>query len=623
MKHMNDEDGVKTRSLQRGFSEIENSSLLDKFHPASTSILVVDTNFITLQNMKNIMEQYAFKVTIYANAEEALAFLTNCKHEINIVIWEFHMPGINGLEALKIIGSKMDLPVVITSDDDQINSVMQATIHGACDYLIKPVREEVLGNIWQHIVRKRMMATPGLSPPVKLDLNKDESKIVDQDNSEQSVDETEEKAEKKPQVESIGEIQSDLVKRDGLDQEKDGSMTTNQINREPKLKKKIEKKPRMTWAGDLQEKFLKAINLVGGPKKANPMSILKCLQEMDVEGLTRNNVASHLQKYRISFAENHGSQQMLENDWSLARRPMRLLAPKKVHTTTLPIVNGHTTTLPLINGHTTTMPHGHTTTLPLVNGHTATLPVVNGHTTTLPLINGRGVNPVQESHGYGNGYLTMNNNQFMSNNQFMNNNQLMNNSLPHLPRFDHLQQQHLQQQQQQQPYHEPSHQLMSKKEDHLQQQHLQQQQYYEPSQQFMSKKGNHLQQQHLQQQQYHAPSQQFMSKKGNHLQQQHLQQQQYHEPSQQLMSKKENHLQQQHLQQQQYHESSHQFMSKREDHLQQQHLQQQQYHEPSHQLMNKKEPEQDSGLPPDLGLIYPSSPFDPEGIMIDGYNFTL
>jgi len=51
-------------------------------------------------------------VSIETDAEKALAFLTSCKHEINIVIWDFHMPGIDGLQALKSITSKLDLPVV-------------------------------------------------------------------------------------------------------------------------------------------------------------------------------------------------------------------------------------------------------------------------------------------------------------------------------------------------------------------------------------------------------------------------------------------------------------------------------------------------------------------------------
>ena len=33
--------------------------------------------------------------------------------------------------------------------------MMKGVMHGACDYLIKPVRIEALKNIWQHVVQKR------------------------------------------------------------------------------------------------------------------------------------------------------------------------------------------------------------------------------------------------------------------------------------------------------------------------------------------------------------------------------------------------------------------------------------------------------------------------------------
>ncbi|KAJ4881858.1 response regulator 19 [Raphanus sativus] len=103
------EDGDNTLLLQQETSKI--SSPLSEF-PPSTNVLVVDASLSTLLNMKEIMERCAYQVTAYADAEEAIAFLTNSKHEINIVIWDYHMPGINGLQALAIIGSKMDLPVI-------------------------------------------------------------------------------------------------------------------------------------------------------------------------------------------------------------------------------------------------------------------------------------------------------------------------------------------------------------------------------------------------------------------------------------------------------------------------------------------------------------------------------
>lgn len=55
------------------------------------------------------------------------------------------------------------------------------------------------------------------------------------------------------------------------------------------------KRPRLVWTPQLHKKFEEAINRLG-PDKAVPKNIM---QDMNVEGLTRENVASHLQKYRL------------------------------------------------------------------------------------------------------------------------------------------------------------------------------------------------------------------------------------------------------------------------------------------------------------------------------------
>ncbi|KAL1217551.1 Two-component response regulator ARR18 [Cardamine amara subsp. amara] len=56
------------------------------------------------------------------------------------------------------------------------------------------------------------------------------------------------------------------------------------------------KKHRVTWTPELHQKFLNAYEQLDGGNKAFPKQILTL---MNVEGLTRNNVASHLQKYRL------------------------------------------------------------------------------------------------------------------------------------------------------------------------------------------------------------------------------------------------------------------------------------------------------------------------------------
>ncbi|KAL9859486.1 putative two-component response regulator ARR19 [Arabidopsis thaliana] len=345
-----------TRSLERETSEI--TSLLSQF-PGNTNVLVVDTNFTTLLNMKQIMKQYAYQVSIETDAEKALAFLTSCKHEINIVIWDFHMPGIDGLQALKSITSKLDLPVVIMSDDNQTESVMKATFYGACDYVVKPVKEEVMANIWQHIVRKRLIFKPDVAPP-------------------------------KPRMtwsKVFQPVQSHLVPTDGLDRDHFDSITINGGNGIQNMEKKQGKKPRkprMTWTEELHQKFLEAIEIIGGIEKANPKVLVECLQEMRIEGITRSNVASHLQKHRINLEENQIPQQTQGNGWATAYGTLA---------TSLQGSDNVNTTIPsyLMNGPAT-------------------------------------LNQIQQNQ-YQNGFLTMNNNQIITN------------PPPPLPYLDHHHQQ--------------------------------------------------------------------------------------------------------------------------------------------------------------------------------------
>ena len=54
------------------------------------------------------------------------------------------------------------------------------------------------------------------------------------------------------------------------------------------------KRARLNWTDDLHRRFVKAVEVLG-VEKAVPTSIMRIMNE---EGLTRENVASHLQKYR-------------------------------------------------------------------------------------------------------------------------------------------------------------------------------------------------------------------------------------------------------------------------------------------------------------------------------------
>ncbi|GAB4815906.1 hypothetical protein N2152v2_002952 [Parachlorella kessleri] len=98
------------------------------------------------------------------------------------------------------------------------------------------------------------------------------------------------------------------------------------------------KRPRLIWTDALHKRFVEALGKCGGVDKALPKAIMK---EMDVKGLTRENVASHLQKHRMRLRkaedverkdhavaaaaaqegqdEAHGSSDLLEGQGSAGR----------------------------------------------------------------------------------------------------------------------------------------------------------------------------------------------------------------------------------------------------------------------------------------------------------------
>lgn len=170
----------------------------------------------------------------------------------------------------------------VMSYDGDTHTVLKGVTHGAVDFLIKPVRMAELSNMWQHVVRKRarrpseergLDGPPG--PP-----SKRAGSVSSGDFGALPAD-----AAAPPDTTAGPGPPAAPESKKRTPEDRDAGSAPQQGT----------KRPRVHWSGQMHSQFVAAVNKLG-IDKAVPKKILEL---MTVEGLTRENVASHLQKYRL------------------------------------------------------------------------------------------------------------------------------------------------------------------------------------------------------------------------------------------------------------------------------------------------------------------------------------
>ncbi|GLJ09668.1 hypothetical protein SUGI_0113770 [Cryptomeria japonica] len=247
----------------------------DQF-PAGLRVLVVDDDPTCLKILHRMLQTCQYEVTTCTRATVALSLLREKKGGFDLVISDVYMPDMDGFKLLEQVGLEMDLPVIMMSADGETSVVMKGIKHGACDYLLKPVRIEALKNIWQHVIRKKRNDSKDLEQS---------GSVEDGDRHRKGSDDVEYASSAN---EGINSAWKHSKKRKEVKEEEDDGEQDNDDS-------STLKKPRVVWSVELHQQFVCAVNQLG-IDKAVPKRILEL---MNVQGLTRENVASHLQKYRL------------------------------------------------------------------------------------------------------------------------------------------------------------------------------------------------------------------------------------------------------------------------------------------------------------------------------------
>ncbi|KAL7588179.1 hypothetical protein Lser_V15G41411 [Lactuca serriola] len=251
------------------------SSIEASFNPHGLRALLVDHNPTSLLILSKMLQFYHYHVTQCRRPREALSLIRNGLSKFDIVISSVDFSSdMNGVQFLEIIDRETSLPVVIVSADDRKETIIEYVKKGACAYLPKPVRMEDIQLLWQHVARKEVLRFRQMK----------------------QIDNTVENGE--TDSNNCGEEKEFCGSSDGgpvlIDRRrKDRDEEPYNVER---------KKQRLVWTDELHQQFLDAVEQLGN-NNAVPKKVLEL---MNVPGLTRENVASHLQKYRLNLKKRSG-----------------------------------------------------------------------------------------------------------------------------------------------------------------------------------------------------------------------------------------------------------------------------------------------------------------------------
>ncbi|ESW32431.1 hypothetical protein PHAVU_002G322000 [Phaseolus vulgaris] len=222
------------------------------------NVLVIDSDLSVLEYITKACTHSSYQVIPCSESLPAANFLRERKELIHLILIEVHMPLMDGYEFLQFVKQEqINVPLVLMSTDNNNASVMKAIEVGACDYWNKPLEEKRIVNMWAYVLKS---STSEDTKQKDIGSQKDDDRRrVKSDNSE---------------------FASSVVDFDVGE-----SKNANPPSR---------KKKRIVWSTELHELFLIAMDKAGG-EDAVPKKILEA---MNVPGLERGHVASHLQKHR-------------------------------------------------------------------------------------------------------------------------------------------------------------------------------------------------------------------------------------------------------------------------------------------------------------------------------------
>ena len=129
----------------------------------SGTILVIEDNVGTADSLRQVLEDEGHAVIAAATGGEGLALAA--KRNCDVVLTDLKLPDLSGLDIVKRLRTvQAALPIILMTAHGTTDIAIEATRHGAFDYLLKPFEMPAM----LHAIERALAASRLVSQPVEI-----------------------------------------------------------------------------------------------------------------------------------------------------------------------------------------------------------------------------------------------------------------------------------------------------------------------------------------------------------------------------------------------------------------------------------------------------------------------
>jgi len=126
------------------------------------NVLIVDDSDMSRFAISKMVRTIGFSnITFANNGVVALEKVCNARAPFDFIFLDWNMPVLNGIDFLKKlkeideVGAINGTHVLMVTSESSTPQILDAISHGASDYIVKPVKIEVLNNKITNLLKKK------------------------------------------------------------------------------------------------------------------------------------------------------------------------------------------------------------------------------------------------------------------------------------------------------------------------------------------------------------------------------------------------------------------------------------------------------------------------------------